>query len=241
MSEITRSWGLIPHGSQRAIPAASGVALVMTTALLRRTAGGRRRFVQGRNSKAAVEGSRAKWADHRLKKDAPVGPALAFDEDHHTDFDYNVQHDHSVKSPIHPSHNIPVRLEPFCSVLFMPGGFFYWPRPGGDILSAVIRSSLPVSENRRSNAPTCVLHGKQRLRWHWPGVPLQESDEQPGNFAILYPTVAYSRSRTKPHACRLGRCVARIDPSLRTHGRVVRTSRLHIVQRRSGFDVAGDG
>ena len=53
---------------------------------------------KGRNSKAAVEGARAKWADHRLKKDAPVGPALAFDEDHHADFDDDVKHNYSVKA-----------------------------------------------------------------------------------------------------------------------------------------------
>ena len=39
--------------------------------------------------------------------------------------------------------------------LFMPDGIFYWPLPdGGDMLSAVIRSPIPVSENRRSDAPT---------------------------------------------------------------------------------------
>jgi hypothetical protein len=37
-------------------------------------------------------------------------------------------------------------------------------RRGGDILSAVIRSSLPVSENRRSNAPTVADSGADAFR-----------------------------------------------------------------------------
>jgi hypothetical protein len=108
-------------------PPHSGVALVMTRPLLRRTAGGRRCFVQGRNSKAAVEGSRAKWADPPLQEGRAGRPGLwPFDNDHDAYFDDDVKQLPSVKTAY---TSVPQYTRPSLAVMFClihAGRIFFW-------------------------------------------------------------------------------------------------------------------